>query len=589
MSEEQKNKLLDKIDIVALVSEYVQLSSKGSGYVGLSPFKKENTPSFIVSPQKKIFKDFSSGIGGNAIYFYMKINNLSYNEALYELSKKYNVEIQGITRTDDKYRVYYDILEKSNKYYENNLKKSEIALKYLKEIRKYSDEDIKNFKLGFADDSWDGLIKYLSKDYTLEEISKLGLISSKNDRYYDVFRNRIMFPIYDIKGRIVGFGGRDITDDPNSAKYINSKETKVFKKSNEIYGLFDRGDLIKKFDNCILVEGFFDVLALHKNNIKTAIASLGTSLTENQVRLISKLTKNVVIAYDDDEAGLQAKIRAIYLLNKQGFNIKIMSLEKKSKDPDEFLKKFGKEEFVKQYNKAVDPIDFLYNYYSQNMNLNSLAAKRKIINLLKEYFGSLKSSIIFDFALANLANKLGFDKSVVSNELNISLSKKAKNESVYIKQNNVEDDNKDEQLEKQTISLIQKNIKKYHNEFRHFKFSNLIYGSIYNKMAFKDYSTTSLDDEERIALLDADTCIGNLENEENTYVILFRLWVIKYMNESIENIIYLKGGINKFEKYEYAKLISQKHNLKKIKNSMNINDIQKIFNEYIDYERKGLV
>lgn len=233
INEKDKNLLLSKIDIVALISEYVNLKKTGSGFKGLSPFKEEKTPSFMVSPAKGIFKDFSSGIGGDAIKFYMLMHNLDYVSAMEELAKKYNVEIKINHRKEDYNTKYYKLMSDVLQDYKQNLYTSKEALNYL-ENRGYTLSDIKKFNLGYALNKWDSeYLKYKDSD-KLKELVELGIITNSNDRYFDFFKNRIIFPITNIKGDIISFGGRDISGSKDVAKYINSKESRIFRKSNEL-------------------------------------------------------------------------------------------------------------------------------------------------------------------------------------------------------------------------------------------------------------------------------------------------------------------------------------------------------------------
>lgn len=246
-SKEDIEKLRDKIDIVDLISKYVHLEKSGVNYKGLSPFKDEKTPFFIVSPNKKIFKCFSSNIGGDAIKFYMLINNITFEKALAELSEKYDVNIKGIDKLkSSEYQHLYDIMKKVSQIYHEQLLKNEDALNYLYK-RGYSLEDIKNFNLGYAPNLWTYLYDNLINEYSEQDLVELGLITIKDEnKVFDFFRNRIIIPIYNKYGNIIAFGGRDITSSKNTAKYLNTKESKIFSKGKELYGIFDCGSSLKK-------------------------------------------------------------------------------------------------------------------------------------------------------------------------------------------------------------------------------------------------------------------------------------------------------------------------------------------------------
>lgn len=578
VSELDIEKLVNGIDIVEVINEYVSLKKSGSGYKGLSPFKEENTPSFSVSPQKKIFKDFSSGIGGNVIYFYSKINNISFQEACVELAKKYNIDINlaKISKKKSKYDKLYSILVNATEYFSKTLLNSNRALEYLAK-RGYTKEDILKYSLGFADDKWDGLINHLSSNYTLEEIETVGLLSKsqQSNKVYDAFRDRIIFPIFNIKRQIIGFGGRDISGKEGIPKYINSKETVIFKKSNELYGIFDAGETIKNFQSCILVEGFFDVLALHRSDIKNTVASLGTSLTESQAKLLSKLTTNIVIAYDNDTAGLEAKIRAIYILNKYGFNIKIMNLGQGVKDPDELIHKYGKKAFVDQYSESIDAIDFMFDYLSKDLDLSLISAKMELINRFKPYFSSIASEIHYGLYLEKLHRKLNISISALETELKAKFKKQEK---VFVDVSKNKDENKPkrQQLEELTINLVFNN-RDYLPIFLKFIFKDHNLAEIYNKLKNNENLTA----EEFNLLLDISTSNSVILNNDSDVLLarLYRGWVLDYIAESIKYI-----NKSNLDTEKYAEYLSLLNKYKSLKNNTDFKSINEVFDQFLEYE-----
>ncbi|VWL85429.1 DNA primase [Oceanivirga miroungae] len=587
-----RDKLLEKIDIVDFISKYVDLSKSGSNYKGLSPFKEENTPSFVVSPSKNIFKDFSSNKGGDAIKFYSLIKNISYKDAMLELAKEYDIKISNYENKYNKNSKYYDLLDRVNLHFNKNLEKNEKALDYLKS-RSYNEDDIRKFGLGYASKSFIDLLNNFDNEILLE----LGLITKKENKVYDSFIDRITFPIYNLNRKIVGFGARILEDNANMPKYLNSQESIIFKKSNELFGIYDSGEKIKEFDAVILVEGFFDVLRLHKNAIVNTVASLGTSLSNNQAYMLSKLTKNIVIAYDDDTAGFNAKIRSINILNRYGFNIKVMSLNKMAKDPDEFITKYGKEKFIELLNESCDGFDFLYDYYSKNLDVKKTASKMEIINKMQDYFSTISNKIYFDIYLKRLSEKL--DLSISSLSYNIKFIDKKEN--IYLE--NIENDNKRkvkktrtiydniEELEEYTMLLLYYD-KSLIRDYKNFNFSNE------NEEIFKKLLEENTNIRE---ILNYDF-FNNAEDKNKFFYILSKIdkneitddfkfrvyveWVSRYMKSSLDDILNLvySSNFDNMSKEEYNKYLEYNKKLKNLKLAKNIHDVKKIFYEYLEYE-----
>lgn len=580
IKKKDKELLLSKIDIVQLISEYVDLKKSGSGFKGLSPFREEKTPSFMVSPSKNIFKDFSSNIGGDAIKFYMLINKISYPQAMEELAKKYKVDIKVNFRKNDQNDKYYNLMHDIMQDYIKNLNESKEALNYLKN-RGYTLEDIKEFKLGYAKDTWDSeYLKYKNTD-KVKDLLDLGIITESNDRYFDVFKNRIIFPITNIKGDIIGFGGRNISGDPKLAKYINSKESKIFKKSFELYGIFDGGSKIKEYNSCILVEGYFDVLAMHKNNIKNAIASLGTALTEKQAEYIRKFTNNIVLAYDNDSAGLDAKIRAINILNKYDFNIKVMDYSKLGKDPDEILNKYGRKIFINEISKSVDAFEFLYTYYLKDYDITKLATKTNIIKQMTEYFSSLNNMIYYEEFEKRFAKKLDISIPALRTKLKkikLNLKPNLENKNKSIKH---ERTSKKTTLEEQTILYLLKNKEKC-TMFLNFSFDDINFENIFMKIL----KNNSLDEEENELIFHLSTKYENID--AINYILLYREWVLEYIRNSKEIILDYFDGYDNMGEKDYAIYISILRDVKNIEKSVDLPKIKEVYDNYMDYEEGKL-
>ncbi|GIM58038.1 DNA primase [Capnocytophaga canimorsus] len=338
-----------------VIGDFVQLKKAGANYKGLSPFSNERTPSFMVSPVKQIWKDFSSGKGGNAVAFLMEHEHFTYPEALRYLAKKYHIEIEE-TQIDDDEKVkadhresLYIVSQYAQQFFEENLWQTQegkaIGLSYFKE-RGFTEETIKKFHLGYSPDLWETFTQEaLKQGYQLEFLEETGLTIVKDDKKFDRFKGRVMFPIHSMSGRVLGFGGRILTQDKKAAKYLNSPESEIYHKSKILYGIYHAKQAIAKANNCYLVEGYTDVIQFHQRGIENVVASSGTALTPEQIRLINRLTPNITLLYDGDAAGLRASLRGVDLILEQGMNVKICTFPE-GEDPDSFARKHAFEDLV---------------------------------------------------------------------------------------------------------------------------------------------------------------------------------------------------------------------------------------------------
>lgn len=343
-----------------VIGDFVQLKKSGSNFKGLSPFTDERTPSFMVSPVKQIWKDFSSGKGGNVVAFLMEHEHFTYPEAIKYLAKKYNIEVEETEQTDEQKEQaneresMYLVSEYAQKYFTETLWESEpgkaIGLTYFKE-RGFTNETIKRFGLGYSLDEWEAFTKEaLDKGYQLEFLEKTGLTIVKEkvggeNRMFDRFKGRVMFPIHSMSGRVLGFGGRILTNDKKAAKYLNSPESEIYHKSKVLYGIYYAKQAIAKEDNCFLVEGYTDVIQMYQRGVENVVSSSGTALTPEQIRLINRLTKNITVLFDGDAAGLRASLRGIDLILEQGMNVKVCTFPE-GEDPDSFAKNNTYEDVV---------------------------------------------------------------------------------------------------------------------------------------------------------------------------------------------------------------------------------------------------
>ena len=338
-------KVFETARVEEIIGDFVQLKKSGSNYKGLSPFTEERTPSFMVSPAKQIWKDFSSGKGGTVITFLMEHEQYTYPEAIKYIANKYNIEVEETERTpeqiseDNEKESLFLVSDFAKNYFKKNLFEEEgktIALSYLKE-RKFKKDIIEKFEIGYSVKIKDDFSKAaLDAGYKLNFLEKTGLTIVKDSENIDRFRDRVIFPIKSMSGRILGFGGRILGSSKNLAKYINSPESLIYQKSKVLYGIYESKQSIVKNDNCFLVEGYTDVIKMHQSGISNVVASSGTALTENQIRLINRLTKNITVVFDGDAAGSRAALRGIDLILSQGMNVKICNLPE-NEDPDSFV------------------------------------------------------------------------------------------------------------------------------------------------------------------------------------------------------------------------------------------------------------
>lgn len=361
--EEVKN----RIDIVDVISDFVSLKKSGANYKALSPFANEKTPSFFVVPSKGIFKDFSSGKGGDAFTFVMEHEKLSYAEAIRYLAKKYGVEIKEDKQSSEEQAAQsereglYILMNFAKEFYKEKLLQTDegrsIGLSYFRE-RGFTDPTIQQFELGYALDGWDHLSQEaVAKGYSKELLEKTGLVVKKEDdagqhqRTYDRFRGRVIFPVHNLSGKVIAFGARMLGKDKNQPKYINSPETDIYHKSDVLYGLYQGKNAIRQQDNCFLVEGYTDVISMHQSDVPNVVASSGTALTEQQIKLIRRFTENVTVLFDGDAAGIKAAIRGIDLILKGGLNVRVV-LFPDGEDPDSYSRKVGTTAFQNYLKEA---------------------------------------------------------------------------------------------------------------------------------------------------------------------------------------------------------------------------------------------
>ncbi|WP_312196086.1 DNA primase [Epilithonimonas vandammei] len=432
ITKETIDKIFSTIRVEEIIGEYVQLKRAGSNFKGLSPFHEEKSPSFVVSPSKQIWKDFSTGKGGTAISFLMEIENFTYPEALRHAAKKYGIEIEENVReyseeekqSQTERDLLYKIHEVANDFFQDQLWKSEegkmIAYSYFKE-RELRDDIIKKFQLGYSPEKKNAFTEFaLEKAYSKDILEKSGLsiFPENSPSGIDRFRDRVVFPIHSFSGRVLGFGARILKNNVKTAKYLNSPETEIYHKSNVLYGLNQGKQSISRKNLCLLVEGYMDVVSLHQSGIENVVASSGTSLTTEQIKLIKRLTENVTILFDGDKAGIKASFRSIDMLLSEGMNIRVL-LFPDGDDPDSFARKHP-QEYVENFidKEAKDFIDFKAEILLKDAGSDPIRKAESIRDIVKSV-AFVQNALKREVYLKEVSNKFGLSEQSLFNELQI--------------------------------------------------------------------------------------------------------------------------------------------------------------------------
>lgn len=413
----------DRADIIEIISGYISLQKRGDSYVGLCPFHSEKTPSFHINPTKQLYYCFGCGAGGNVFTFLMKKENFTFPEALRWLADRYHVSIptnrqdKGISRDFKERQRFFEVNQWAADFFHHSLlntAEGETALKYLK-ARDVSDSTIQRFMLGYSDTSWDSLKAYATSRGISEEIlSKLGLIIERKDNkgYYDRFRERLMFPILDTTGKVIGFGGRSLGN--QEPKYLNSPETPIFSKGDNLYAL----PMIKKDISLdiILVEGYMDCLSLHQNGFTQAVATLGTALTKRQANLIKRYSDGVILAYDADDAGQRATVRGIKLLYDEGFSPRILTMPE-GKDPDDFIRAYGPDAFNEQLSDAKDHVHYRWGLLKEGLDLGTPNGKIRFLKAAIAVLSGITREPEREIYIRDLASRLQVPVNMVRREV----------------------------------------------------------------------------------------------------------------------------------------------------------------------------
>lgn len=407
-------------DIVDIISQYVHLKRSGRNFFGLCPFHNEKSPSFSVSPDKQIFHCFGCGVGGNVFTFLTKIEGINFIEAVQTLAERSNIQLPTLENRGDSLKEelkakVYKVNEFAANYYHENLYKpeSKIAQEYIKK-RKLTNETLKSFQIGFSG-KFNELYNALKKQgFEEREILESGLVNKNdNGKYIDRYRNRLMFPICDVRGRVIAFGGRVLDD--SKPKYINSPENIVYSKGRHLFGL----NVAKKSDvkKILIVEGYMDVISLHQRGVKNVVASLGTAMTQQQGWLLRKSSEQIILSFDSDEAGLSAKMRALDILQNMGCDIRILQMEG-AKDPDEYIIKYGSARFQSLIEKALSVVEFKVKILKRNLDLNNTNDKIKFLNEIAKLISKIDNTIEKEVYIERIAKSYNISKEAIYAEVN---------------------------------------------------------------------------------------------------------------------------------------------------------------------------
>ena len=421
--EQKIDEIRQSANIVDIISTHVQLKKRGKNFIGLCPFHSEKTPSFVVSEDKQIYRCFGCASGGNIFKFLMDYKNISFIEAVQEIADfiGYQLKMEESNKgEDDELEILYDINLTAARFFTDTLYKSsegEIAREYLKK-RNIKPQIQKSFGLGFAPSGWNNFYDHaVANKLDLEKTKLLGLIDKKeNGKFYDKYRGRIIFPIFSPNGRVIAFGGRILENSENAAKYLNSPENPIYLKRKSLYGLYHSKEEIRKLDKVILVEGYLDLISLFQNGVKNVVASSGTSLTEEQVQLLSRFTKNIVVLFDSDEAGQKAALRSIEILIKSDFEVKVALLPK-GEDPDSYIQKNGKEVFDDFISRAQNFLEFRLKIFEERGMLSDPNEATKVIRETVRIIALVNDKIKQGLLITSLAKKFNLREKMLESEL----------------------------------------------------------------------------------------------------------------------------------------------------------------------------
>ena len=516
---------IEEIERVAntfeIISDYIPLEKVGSNYKALCPFHSEKTPSFIVSPSKNIFKCFGCGKAGNGISFLMEYKGLSFNEALIEIARKYNIPIKYIGNKNENKNLkgLYDVIQKVSEFYIEELKKSPIAKKYLlsREIRTST---IEKFGIGYSPENVEKILQFAEKEkISIEDLIKIGVLKKISEtKYIDRFKNRIIFPIRNHLGKIVAFGGRGVEKN-QTPKYINSPETDIYSKSKVLYGYFESKDYLREKKTAIVVEGYFDLISLYQVGIKNVVATLGTALTKEQAKLLKKFVNKVILMFDSDNAGKKALISGAKILLSQDIDVYYCQLDEK--DPDDLAKK-GKKVVEEKLNNTLD----IFEFFTQKIdNQESIKEKEKLINLYLELISYIPNKTRVALLIKNLSKITGINEKFL--ELKFSRRDiKENDEAIYEKAIN--------KLSVNEIIILKTLLTEKDKLLQSFKDFDKIESSVYfMNLVNRVLNGEEIEDEIKEKILNSPTP-SNLNTALKILNKLHRIWKIKELKLALE-------------------------------------------------------
>ena len=577
------DRVFETARVEEVIGEFVQLKKAGSNFKGLSPFTDEKSPSFMVSPVKQIWKDFSTGKGGNAVSFLMEHEHYSYPEAIKFLAKKYNIEIEETAQSDQEKE---QMNERESMFLVSNFAKDyfhdvllnatqgkAIGLSYFKE-RGFREDIIKKFDLGYCLDTWDSFTnEALKKGYDIKYLASTGVTIVRENKQFDRFKGRVMFPIHSMSGRILGFGGRTLSSDKKTAKYVNSPESDIYHKSKILYGIYQAKKEIAKQDNCFLVEGYTDVISFYQSGIENVVASSGTALTSDQIRLVNRLTKNITVLFDGDAAGIRASIRGIDLILEQGMNVKVVTFPD-GEDPDSFAKKHT-EAALREYleESSQDFINFKVSLLMKEAS-NDPVKKAGLIRDIVASISKIPDSIQREVYVQECSRIMEISERVLFSELAQLISKNSK------------DFNKTQQKEKQSLEVVKKQTEQLKEVDSLFILEReiirilLLFGN--QETDFVDF--IEVEDEEGVM---------HLEKEKYTNQVSKELYLnlqddeIEFSNEIFQSIYYeMIHQLNQEDKIEMEAFINHPNtNISSIVTSILMDDEKYTLS---DWERKNI-
>jgi DNA primase len=577
------DRVFETARVEEVIGEFVQLKKAGSNFKGLSPFTDEKSPSFMVSPVKQIWKDFSTGKGGNAVSFLMEHEHYSYPEAIKFLAKKYNIEIEETVQSDQEKEQMNEresmflVSKFAKDYFQdvllNSTQGKAIGLSYFKE-RGFREDIIKKFDLGYCLDTWDSFTnEALKKGYDIKYLASTGVTIVRENKQFDRFKGRVMFPIHSMSGRILGFGGRTLSSDKKTAKYVNSPESDIYHKSKILYGIYQAKKEIAKQDNCFLVEGYTDVISFYQSGIENVVASSGTALTSDQIRLVNRLTKNITVLFDGDAAGIRASIRGIDLILEQGMNVKVVTFPD-GEDPDSFAKKHS-EVALREYleESSQDFINFKVSLLMKEAS-NDPVKKAGLIRDIVTSISKIPDSIQREVYVQECSRIMEISERVLFSELAQLISK------------NTKDFNKNQQKDKQLFEVVKKQTEQLKEVDSLFILEReiirilLLFGN--QETDFVDF--IEVEDEEGIM---------HLEKEKYTNQVSKELYLnlqddeIEFSNEIFQSIYYeMIHQLNQEDKIEMEAFINHPNtNISSIVTSILMDDEKYTLS---DWERKNI-